>query len=207
MNICYIFSASDISDYSVVNKIFDRDDLVICVDGGYRHTRRLGVYPNILVGDFDSIDEMPEFKNKIVLSPEKDDTDTHYAVRLGLQNGFKRFVIYGALGGRLDHTLANLQTAMFVAKSGGQATLVDGNDIVTVITNSKIKVPKTKGYSLSLFSLSDICTNVTIKGAKYPLDDATLTGTVPIGVSNEFVEDFCEISVGSGFLAVIKSKL
>jgi len=200
MSICYIFGALDcsITDFNP-----NENDLIIAADGGYSTLTKLNIKPDLVVGDFDSLGEVPENENFIKHPVKKDDTDTLLAVKIGLEKGYKTFIIYGAIGGRLDHTVATIQTATFVAENGGIAYICDDNHTVTAIKNSSIKFKKTaKGY-VSVFALSGIAKGVTIKGLLYELDNAEISPDFPLGVSNEFIGRDSEISIKDGILTII----
>ncbi len=200
MKTCYIFGALDtaVADFKP-----QENDLIIAADGGYSTLKKLNKKPDLVVGDFDSLGEAPE-NEKIIKHPvKKDDTDTLLAVKIGLEKGYKTFVIYGAIGGRLDHTVASIQTATFVAENGGIAYIYDGNYTITAIKNSSIKFKdNAKGY-ISIFGLSGVAKGVTIDGLLYTLDNAEITPHFPIGVSNEFINKESEISVKDGVLTII----
>lgn len=200
MNICYIFGALDtaITDFNP-----QENDLIIAADGGYSTLKKLNIKPDLVVGDFDSLGEAPENENVIKHPIKKDDTDTLLAVKIGLEKGYKTFVIFGAIGGRLDHTIATIQTATFVAENGGIAYIYDGNHTVTAIKNSNIKFSKdAKGY-VSIFALSGVAKDVTINGLLYELNDTDITPHFPVGVSNEFIGKESEIIVKDGILTII----
>ncbi len=198
--ICYIFGALDCS---VTDFRPQENDLIIAADGGYSTLTKLNIKPNLVVGDFDSLGSVPENENIIKHPVKKDDTDTMLAVKIGLEKGYKTFIIYGAIGGRLDHTIATIQTATYVAENGGIAYIYDDKHTVTAIKNSAIKFPKnTKGY-ISIFALSGLCKGVTIKGLLYELDNAEISPDFPLGVSNEFLEKESEISVTDGILTIV----
>ncbi len=200
MHICYIFGALDtgIADFKP-----QENDLIIAADGGYSTLKKLNIKPDLVVGDFDSLGEAPKDEIVIKHPQKKDDTDTLLAVKIGLEKGYKTFVIYGAVGGRLDHTVATIQTATFVAENGGIAYIYDGNHTVTAIKNSSINIKaNAKGY-ISIFALSGVAKCVTIKGLLYELNDAEITPDFPIGVSNEFISKESEISVKDGVLTII----
>ena len=200
MNTCYIFGALDTE---IVDFNPQGTDLIIAADGGYSTLKKLNIKPNLVVGDFDSLGETPKDETVIKHPIKKDDTDTLLAVKIGLEKGYKTFVIYGAVGGRLDHTVATIQTATFVAENGGIAYIYDGNHTVTAIKNSSINFKaNAKGY-ISIFALSGIAKGVTIKGLLYTLDNAEITPDFPIGVSNEFIGKESEISVKDGVLTII----
>ena len=200
MNICYIFGALDtpITDFKT-----QESDLIIAADGGYSTLKKLNIKPDLVVGDFDSLGEAPENENVIKHPVKKDDTDTLLAVKIGLEKGYKSFVIFGAIGGRLDHTIATIQTATFVAENGGIAYIYDGNHTVTAIKNSTINFKdNAKGY-ISIFALSGVAKGVSIKGLLYELNDAEITPYFPVGVSNEFIGKESKISVTDGILTII----
>ena len=200
MNTCYIFGAlnTEIVDFNP-----QENDLIIAADGGYSTLKKLNIKPDLVVGDFDSLGEAPKDETVIKHPIKKDDTDTLLAVKIGLEKGYKTFVIYGAVGGRLDHTVATIQTATFVAENGGIAYIYDGNHTVTTIKNSSINFKaNAKGY-ISIFALSGVAKGVTIKGLLYELNDAEITPSFPIGVSNEFISKESEISVKDGILTII----
>ena len=200
MYICYIFGAlnTHITDFKT-----QESDLIIAADGGYSTLKKLNIKPNLVVGDFDSLGEAPENENVIKHPIKKDDTDTLLAVKIGLEKGCKTFVVFGAIGGRLDHTIATIQTATFVAENGGIAYIYDGTHTVTAIKNSSIKFSKdAKGY-VSIFALSGVAKGVTINGLLYELNDTDITPHFPVGVSNEFIGKESEIIVKDGILTII----
>ena len=200
MSICYIFGALDCS---VTDFKPQESDLIIAADGGYSTLKKLNIKPDLVVGDFDSLGEVPENENVIKHPVKKDDTDTLLAVKIGLEKGYKTFVIYGAIGGRLDHTVATIQTATFVAENGGAPYIYDGNCTITTIKNSTINLNKNaKGY-VSIFALSGVAKGITIEGLLYELSDAEITPTFPIGVSNEFIGKESKITVKDGVLTII----
>ncbi len=162
--------------------------LTIACDRGYVHARRAGVHPDIILGDFDSYSgALPDGTEILRLPVEKDDTDTMSAVRGALERGYRRIRIYCALGGRLDHLYANIQAGAFAAAHGARAELIGGNAHIYVLPGGEITLPYRQGWSLSVFAVTDEVRGVSITGAKYPLSDAVITNTFPIGTSNEWL--------------------
>ena len=102
--ICYIIGAGECSRLLLPLK---KEDFVIAVDGGYEYVKDGRV--DLAIGDFDSLHYIPECKEKVVLQPEKDDTDTLSGIKEGLKRGYRYFYLYGGLGGRVDHSYANVQ--------------------------------------------------------------------------------------------------
>lgn len=183
---------------------------VIAADGGYDHIITLGIEPHAVIGDMDSIaDDVKKHTNieVITLPKEKDDTDMMAAVRFAWDKGAREFEFYGAFGGRIDHSIANLQLAAKIAQSGGVAFLHGDHTIATVICDAVMTFPG--GYvapsrPISLFAQSSVCEHVSVEGLKYEVDDEEWTNTNPVGVSNEFLPDTpVTIAVGGGSLTVI----
>ena len=202
MKRCFIFAAGTF--YGLRRKPEEPEDLVIAADAGYRTCRELGIVPDLLLGDFDSREQPEDFAN-IHRSPvEKDDTDTMLAVKTGLEQGCGEFYLYGGTGGRrLDHTLANLQTLLYLRRRGARGYLYDNDFVWTVIENETIRVDKTVEWGLlSVFCLGDRARGVTETGVQYPLQGAELTAEFPLGVSNHILEPVAMVGVETGALAV-----
>lgn len=182
-------------EYEEMEILRRAEDLVIAVDGGLPRLLAQGIGPDLILGDFDSLgkDMFPFLeqvertgeKKVLRLPAEKDDTDTIYAARLCLEQGYRDFLIYGALGGRLDHTMANIQTLVWLKDRGARAFLVGKRTLVCVLSGEKLAFPKEFEGIFSLFALDQRVTGVTLEGMKYPLRDAELTNSFPLGVSNE----------------------
>lgn len=199
MGTCVIFCAAGFD--RLAEEIQD-GDLVIAADGGLKHTEKLGLTPDVILGDFDSLGFMPEGAE--VFPVEKDDTDAMLAVRCGLDRGCRRFVLYGGLDGdRLDHTLANFQTLQYLADRGADGYLVGEKYLVTVVKNGSLSFPAEAKGVLSVFCLGADAAGVTLSGLKYPLEDATLSSGFPLGVSNHFIGQKSSISVKNGSLLLL----
>ena len=177
-------------------------DHVIAADGGLRHTRKLGITPDTVLGDFDSLGFTPEGAN--VFPVEKDDTDAMLAVRRGLQLGYREFLLYGSLDGpRLDHTVANFQTLQYLADHGAVGYLIGNTTMVTVVKDGSIAFPSGTTGTVSVFCMGPDAQGVTLEGLYYPLQNGTLTPGFPLGVSNHFTGEAAEISVTDGSLLII----
>jgi thiamine pyrophosphokinase len=198
MKTCYIVGAGD---FAAERFRPQPEDYIIAADAGYSHLQKLGITPDLLLGDFDSLGAVPEHPNVVVCPVQKDDTDTFIAVRRALDMGFERLLIFGGTGGRLDHTLANIQTLGFAAARGAEAFLIAGDCALTVLTGGRLRF---SGYSggFSIFSLGDRVRGVGETGSKYLLSEAELSCGYPLGVSNSFSADRTEISVREGMLVV-----
>lgn len=202
---CIIIGAGDLT-VGQVN--VGEEDLVIAVDGGINYCSVLEIEPDILLGDFDSVNEVQkeailQMKEEVpervvVLKPEKDDTDMLAALRLGLEKGYDYFLIYGGTGGRVEHTLANIQCLLYLKNHNAVGYLMDGSGMIFVMKNEEVKLrDNLEGY-FSLFCLGKEAKGVTIRGMKYELTDYTMTNDFPIGVSNEFIGKEATVSVADG---------
>ncbi len=200
---CYIFAAGDF------NGTFKRtpDSFIIAADAGYDRLFSFGLTPDLLIGDFDSISDIPVGIEKLTFPSKKDFTDTHLAIDEALKRGFKKITVIGAFGGqRLDHTISNIQSAVFFSQTNADITFTDGINFVKAIRNGKISFDS--GYSgyISVFCFSGKAEGVSINGLKYELTKAVLTDYEPLGVSNEFTGKTAEISVENGTLIIIYQK-
>ena len=183
-------------------------DYVIACDKGYEYAKTLGIRPDCVIGDFDScgIEVDPGIK-VIRLPSEKDDTDTGFAAKYALEKGYDSITVICAMGGRFDHSLANVQTLAHIAGAGAWAAMLSENDIVHAITASSIMLPQRDGWNFSVFAFTDVCEGVNIDGAKYNVNDAVLHNTYPVGESNDWHGGNAFVSCKSGTLIVIESKL
>ena len=199
MGKCVIFCAAE---FDRLAQPLREEDLVIAADGGLRHTEKLNLVPDVILGDFDSLGFTPEGAN--VFPVEKDDTDAMLAVRRGLALGYREFVLYGSLDGpRLDHTVANFQTLAFLADHGAYGYLVGRDTLVTVVKNGSITFPAGKDGTISVFCMGADAHGVTLEGLYYPLDNGVLTCGFPIGTSNHFTGKEAKITVKDGSLLII----
>ncbi len=198
--VCYIIGAGTVDTGSYKA---EKDDLIICADGGYRYRDILGRECDLVVGDFDSYGTIPETMNKFVAPCEKDETDMALAVELGIERGYDTFVIFGGLGGdRYDHSIANIQLLHKIAHMKCSGFLVEGEKIFTCIENNALVFKEScRGY-LSVFSLTDTSSLVTLKSLKYELSNHTLYSSNPLAVSNEFIGKKATVAVGDGVLLV-----
>lgn len=201
MKRCFIFAAG--SFYGLRERPAP-GDFVIAADAGYRICLREGLCPDLLLGDFDSMEPPVGFACVRRLPVEKDDTDTLAALKAGLEQGRDAFYIYGGTGGkRLDHTLANLQSLLFLRRRGARGYLYDNDFVWTVIEDEALTVEKRVEWGLfSAFCLGDRAEGVDEEGFQYPLRDAVLAPDFPLGVSNHILEPRARITVRKGALAV-----
>ena len=180
---------------------------VVACDRGWLHAQRMGIRPGLILGDFDSA-PVPEGDIPVEIHPrQKDDTDTMLAMKKTLAQDCGEITVACAFGGRLDHTLANIQTAAWLAERGMTVRLAGADAEAAVFPSGTLRFPRREGRSLSLFSLSDRCEGVRIRGTKYEGQGLTLTNAIPLGVSNVWTTEEAEITVKTGILLVMQSGL
>ena len=131
MAVCYIFAALETKTLPYIP---NKQDYVIAADKGLDNLKKIGIKPDVIIGDFDSLGFVPSGENIKRLPIEKDDTDVGFAVNYAFELGYKEFVIYGAIGGLLDHTVANLQLSAYISSKGGKSVFVGENVFVTSIS-------------------------------------------------------------------------
>lgn len=203
---CFIFGAGDYEGTKVdINNV--KNGFIVAADGGLLFLDEHGITPDLLVGDFDSMAERESYDigdENIIRHPVmKDDTDMMLSLKEGLNRGYKKFVIYGGMGGRLDHTIANIQSLAYLALHGAHGYLIGGRETVTVIKDGKLQFDAGFSGMISVFSAGDCAKGVTLRGLLYELDDYTLVNTMPLGVSNEFCGKDSYIEVKDGMLIVM----
>ena len=200
--ICYIVGAMSLTP--ALRPYPTAEDYVIAADRGYDSLMAYGVVPDLAVGDFDSLGYQPDHPNVIQLPVEKDDTDMVFALRKGLELGYRRFLLLGGVGGRLEHTLANLQLLDWLTGQGGQGFLAGEKTVATAIRGpASLTFPAAMSGYLSAFCNSGTAEGVTLENLKFPLEHSTLTSSFPLGVSNQVLGQSARVSVEKGSLLLI----
>lgn len=202
-SICYIVGAGENNGLDFKPS---SNDFVIAADAGIHYLAQCGITADLVIGDFDSLDYIPAHPNTTVLSAEKDDTDMLAAIREGVKAGYSVFHIYGGTGGRIDHTIANLQVLAYLARNGMQGFLFGRDSVITAVADRKMSFGAIPSGYISVFSHTEKSEGVYLQGLKYELDNAVLTNTFPLGVSNEFIGKESSISVSSGTLLIVFPK-
>jgi len=203
---CIIFCYSEAKK---INFKFKRNDFVICADIGLETALKMDVMPNLVVGDFDSINinQYAFLKTEIIALPsQKDETDTFFALKTAFSRGYKDFVLIGGLHGRLDHTYANIELLRYIYQNGGNGYIYDDDTKITYVKGGETVVyPNDVSCQfISVFPVNDRVEGVTLKNLKFELDNYTLIFGSPIGVSNEFIGKDAEISCINGDLFVMQ---
>ena len=206
MSRCVIVGGADIRDYPRAKGFLRSDDFVIYCDSGLRHMASLGAAPGLIVGDFDSHENPALPVETIVLPCEKDDTDTFFAVKAAVSRGFADFLLLGVIGGRLDHTLANVSVLLWLHRQGKTALAVDDYSEMEIVSRKPASISDRFRF-FTLLPLAGRAEGVTVKNAKYPLDNAASGCDEPYGVSNEPLPGkTAEVSAEQGELLLIKDR-
>lgn len=177
-------------------------EFVIAADSGLMFLYEHHVEPDYIVGDFDSTpEEMVSYYKEQVnvpirqFDPVKDFSDTEIALRLALSLGRKKILILGGTGSRIDHIWSNVQILKIALDAGAEAFLVDAHNRIRLIEHGiTLRREEAFGPYFSVFPLGTTVEYFSIKGAKYPLTDHTLTPYDSLCVSNEYAEDEVEIT-------------
>lgn len=199
MGVCYIVCALP----QAAMPQMQADDFVIAADGGLKQLQERRA--DLVVGDFDSLGYVPEGDNVVRHPVRKDDTDSMLAARLGLARGFQKFILLGGVGGRLDHTLANIQTLAFLRNRGARACLAGETETIALIQNESLRFQSAAEGVISVFAYGKTARGVTERGLSFSLDNAVLTDRRPLGVSNAFTGAPAEVRVRRGRLLVLWS--
>lgn len=204
MKTCYIVGAGEFTPRGLCP---EHGDFVIAADGGLRALEELGITPDLLIGDLDSLGDhplpagVPLEKHPV----EKDDTDTGIALAQGYAMGYRDFVLCGCAGGRIDHLIANFQSMCRYSQLGANVRLIAPEYDAYALSNGSMPLPhRPAGTTVSIFCHGEKAEDVSIRGLYYPLDGYTLTSNHPLGVSNQHTQEEAEISVQNGTLLIIQ---
>ena len=195
---CYIVGAGDF--YGELSP--KAGDLVIAADGGFDTLKNLGITPDLLIGDMDSIETEADVE-RIVFPVRKDETDTFLAYREGVKRGYTNFVILGGVGGRDDHTFANFSLLIYGKNRGHCIKMIGERCEMFAIKNERIELSGTPEAHLSAFAFGGDAKGVTIRGLEYEAEDLTLSPEFPLAVSNRFTERNASIEVKDGTLLIM----
>lgn len=210
MRECAVFAGGVIENPGFIDKkeLLESCSFIICADGGYRYAEALGIIPDLFVGDFDSYSgELPGGIEVHKSVPEKDDTDTLLAVREAIEAGYSEIRLYGALGARIDHAIANIQTMIFAHSRGCELKIIDEANEMFLQGAGERSYIRRDGWYFSLFAVGGNAHISSCRGVKYPIEDYQMTPEFPIGVSNEITADKAILRVDSGLVLVIRSKM
>lgn len=205
----FIYTGGTVFDEYVIEKP-EKGDLVIAADAGYLTARRLGITPDILLGDFDTlgVENIPEGIECLRVPAEKNDTDTQLAVEVAIERGAEEIVIVGGMSGRIDHTLSTLASLenLWERKAGRiYATLTDGKNRVRFIRSSGAILPRSQYRYFSLIAADETVKGITLDGCKYPLKNGRISRRHQWAVSNEITGNCALIEIKRGGVWVVES--
>ena len=207
MKRCVIVGGADINNYEYIESRLSEDDFVVFCDSGLKHLEYLQVTPGLIVGDFDSHKNPNLDVETIVLPCEKDDTDTVYAVKEAIKRGFDEFLLIGVIGGRLDHTLGNVSILLHLESLGKKGKIIDDYSEMEIVSKEPAFIDDSYAF-FSLLNITGTAKGVTIRNAKYPLDNAEITCEYQYAVSNEVISGkIAEVFVQNGKALLIKDRV
>lgn len=197
---CFIFGAGEFDGLLIQPS---EGDLIIAADGGLKYLNKLDITPDVLLGDFDSLGCVPSGKKIIRYPVMKDDPDMALAVEWAMGRGAKRFFLYGGTGGRIDHTIGNLQLLAYAARHSCEAYLIGQGSVLTGICRGSLTFGSTFTGTVSVFCIGKDASGITETGLKYELENGTLTTDKSLGLSNEFTGKEAFVEVKDGTLIIV----
>ena len=209
MRKCAIFAGGDMPDLECYRKssYWQKYNCFICADCGYRHAVKLGIIPDVIVGDFDSYgEELPKGVEELRSVPEKDDTDTLMAIKKAIELGYSHIDLYGALGGkRFEHSFANIQAMIYALQQGCHLEIKGESHLLVQEADEGAVTYKNMdhGVYFSVFALTESVGIEYLRGVKYPLEDYRMVQSFPIGVSNEIEGEEAVLRIKDGLALVI----
>lgn len=184
-------------------------DVILCADGGLEHAARCGITPDYMIGDFDSVSDktLEEFKTAgvryIMYPPEKDYTDTEICMDKAIKLGADEICIAAGIGSRADHSLGNIGLLHILMEKGIKSYLISDDCTIYMCRNDSFSLKGEIGDTVSIIPYGGNIEGITLKGLKYPLDNAPISLGKPTGISNVMVDSECTISVKKGEIIIV----
>lgn len=203
-----IVSNGELGELEKLKTLLPKFDLVVCCDGGIRHLENLELFPDLIVGDFDSADPVALDAYQKMGVPirtfpiEKNQTDTELAAQAAIEAGAKQVVLIGALGSRWDHSYANIMVLVSLVKLGIKAMILHSHHRI-VVSNKTLCLEGVPGQFVSLLPLGENVAVRLTKGLKYPISGQKMPLDAPYGISNIFLQSKAEVQIDSGWLMAI----
>ena len=212
MKICIVLNGS-VNDYNKTKQIIHKEnyDYIIGADGGCNHLYNMGILPNYVIGDLDSInkDLIKYYESKNIIFKKfpthKDQTDAEICIHLAKTLNATEIHFIGALGGRIDHALSNIGLMYYVLEMGIEPKILTSEEEVVIIHNDTKVIKGKKGDTISILAFKQDAIGVTLEKLEYPLNKARVSYLSPLGISNVMLEDECNITVEDGYLLVIRN--
>ena len=212
MKVCIVLNG-ELKDYDKTKEIIIREnyDFIIGADGGCNHLYKMNITPNYIIGDLDSInnDLIDYYKSKNVIfktyPSRKDETDSEICIYLAKELKAKEIDFYGALGGRIDHTLANIGLMHYVRQMNIIPRMISSEEEIAIIKNEEVILQGKKGDTVSIIPIMTDANNVTLKKLEYPLNNARMGYLSSLGISNVMLENECSIKIEDGYALIIRN--
>ena len=199
-----------LDDYDYIREVMNYNtyELIIAVDGGANHLYRLGIMPNYILGDLDSIEDDIREASDVVFKKfptKKDETDAELAVWLVEEVGLLGIDIYAALGGRIDHELANIQLLYYILDRGMYPRIISEHEEIYILKNDEMTLKGNIGDIVSILPIRGDARGITLVNMEYSVEELDLKYSVTRGISNVMVAQDAYINVRDGCLLVIKN--
>lgn len=212
MKICIVLNG-EIKDYDYINRIVRTGsyDYIICSDGGANHAYNMDILPDYIIGDLDSIDKniIEYYKSNNIkfekFPTKKDETDTELCIELSDKLKAKEIHLIGALGGRIDHTIANINLLYYIRKRGIIPKIISEKEEIYIAMNEELIIDGEIGDTISILPIKNDAKDVTLKNLEYPLKNYDIKFSRPLGISNVMTNVNCNIKVNEGSLIIIKN--
>lgn len=213
MKVCIILNG-EIKDYKNTKQTIIKNeyDYIICADGGANHTYNMDIKPHYIIGDLDSVNDniinyYKDSKVKFEKFPsKKNETDTELCIYLANNLGAKEIDFFGALGGRIDHMIANINLLYYVRNMNIYTKIISDKEDIYIAIDEEAFIDGDKGDTISLIPIKGDALGVTLNGLEYPLNDYNMKYSLPLGISNVMLESKCSIKVNNGSLLIIRNK-
>lgn len=206
-----VIANGHMSDYERFTTVLASADVIIAADGGLNHLKRMGVSPTLMLGDFDSIDSLEDYKKHFptaqvqAFDARKDYTDSELAVRTALEYHPTKVTLLAVTGSRLDHSLANIMLLKVLYDANVTSELINEDNVIRY-TEKTIELEAEIGTNMSLLPVGEAVTGITLSGFEYPLEDATLNFASTTGISNVFAKERAKVEIKSGKVLVFQSR-
>lgn len=206
-----IFLHGDLSDVSRMSEYVDKEDFIICADGGVEYALKAGYVPDIVIGDLDSISKESESKLKgqkveFVKHPkDKDESDGELVISYAVDQGFKKIIIFGLLGRRIDHIVSNMFLPAVFQREYVDIRFVEGNQEIFIISKP-VEIKGKVGDRLSLIPILGDVEGVSTEGLEFPLKNETLKFGLSRGISNVFTQNAASIKLSKGSLLAVHER-
>ena len=212
MKVCIALNG-EIKDYNKIKSIIENEkyDFIICADGGANHLYNMDIIPDYIIGDLDSArSEIINYYKENNVSfkkfpTKKDETDSEICIFLAQKLNAKEIDFIGALGGRIDHTIANINLLYYVKEKNIKPRILSEDEEINILINGQMVISGNKGDLVSIIPINGDANGVTLENLEYPLINHNMKYSVPLGISNIMLDKSCKVSVNQGTLLIIRN--